>query len=99
MWAREMRRLRLVRGFAVLALVALGSWFAALQLSNDTGSPPQGARAPGPPPVPGPEVRQVPRETLAFEARWDGERIALSGAIPSEEVRDALLDTIKQTVP
>ena len=91
-----MRPMKVVLGrLALAALLALAGWFAAQQMRDDAAPPPQGAPAPG-----GPDKqRQVPREILAFTAIRDGERIALSGSIRTDETRNALLDGLKQTVP
>ena len=91
-----MRPMKVVLGrLALAALLALAGWFAAQQMRDDAAPPPQGA------PVPGgsDKQRQVPREILAFTAIRDGERIALSGSIRTDETRNALLDGLKQTVP
>ena len=91
-----MRPMKVVLGrLALAALLALAGWFAAQQMRDDAAPPPQGAPAPGA----SDKQRQVPREILAFTAIRDGERIALSGSIRTDETRNALLDGLKQAVP
>ena len=80
---------------ALAALLALAGWFAAQQIRDDAAPPPQGAPTPGAPD----KERQVPRDTLAFTAIRDGERIALSGSVRTDETRNALLDGLRQAFP
>ena len=91
-----MRPMKVVLGrLALAALLALAGWFAAQQIRDDAAPPPQGAPTPGAPD----KERQVPRDTLAFTAMRDGERIALSGSVRTDETRNALLDSLRQAVP
>jgi OmpA-OmpF porin, OOP family len=90
-------------GLALVALIALAGWFA-VQQTRDGGVPPgtspQEARAPVAPSTRAPdETRQPPQNTLIFKAVRDAERIALSGTVPADETRNALLDQAKQAVP
>jgi OmpA-OmpF porin, OOP family len=85
-----LRRLRTWHwGLPLLVLIALAAWFMARQ-------PREG---------PSPEVRApatrapAPQEPPTFSTARDGERIVVSGALPSSEARTALLEAVKQAVP
>jgi OmpA-OmpF porin, OOP family len=89
-----LRRLRTWHwGLPLVVLIALAAWFAARQAS-EAPSPEIGTPAPRAPEAP----RRAP-DVPTFRAARDGERIVVSGALPSGEVRAALLEEVKQAVP
>jgi len=94
----KMRRLKAwYWGFPLIVLLAFAGWFAATQVMERGVSPgPEGrapeARAPGEATRPAPELP-------TFRAVRDGDRIILSGTLPSEASRAALLERAKQAVP
>src|SRR5829696_2413556 len=85
-----LRRLRTWHwGLPLVVLIALAARFTARQSGE---APHPEARAPA-------TRVPAPQELPTFRAARDGERIVVSGALPSSEARAALLDAVKQAVP
>src|SRR5829696_5352394 len=85
-----LRRLRTWHwGLPLVVLIALAARFTARQSGE---APHPEARAPA-------TRVPAPQELPTFRAARDGERIVVSGALPSGEARAALLEAVKQAVP
>jgi OmpA-OmpF porin, OOP family len=105
---RLLRKLRWGFPLAALALLAVLA-AAAMVVHMRTGGRPFGSadrqvRAPDAPPqiIPAPLPGEVPRpaqERFTFEVGRDGDRLVMSGSVPDEEARRALLEEAKQAVP
>jgi hypothetical protein len=92
-----MRRLRIIWwGLPLIALVALAGWFVIRHVKDGGVLLPPEARAPAR--APG-EVARLPHDLPSFRATREGERILLSGLLAPGEVRNAVLDQLKQAVP
>jgi hypothetical protein len=82
-------------GLPLIALVALAGWFGIRHVKDGGVPPPPEARAPTR--APG-EAARLPHDLPSFRVRREGERIVLSGLLEPGEVRNALLDQMKQAV-